>query len=121
LYNKLESIIEEYIENSAEYTEMEVNLLKLSNLIKEDYAHKLNINFDLLQIKSKEQEKTNYWKSGTGYGFGNNESWDINNYIKEKEIEKIEIFNCLRNINNNINDTTIVYLNDSILYKYFDS
>jgi len=119
LYNKLESIIEEYIENATEYTEMEVNLLKLSNLIKEDYAHKLNINFDLLQIKSKEQEKTNYWKSGTGYGFGNNESWDINNYIKEKEINKIEIFNCLRNINNNINDTTIIYLNDSILYKYF--
>lgn len=117
LYNKLKSIIQDYIELEKKYNNIELDLLKLSNLIKEDYTDKLNINFDLLQIKPK--DKIYYWKSGTGYGSGNNESWDINNYIKEKEIENIEILNCLININNNINDENIIYLKSSIIFKYF--
>ena len=118
LYKKLEPIIHEYIESDYYYNEIELLLLKLSNLLKEDYSDKLNINFDLLQDKTKDT-KLQYWKSGTGYSYGNNDSWDINNYIKEKELEKIEILNCLININNNINDNNIIYFKESILFKYF--
>jgi len=119
LANKLNPIIQDYIELDTEYNDIQLLLLKLSNLIKEDLSNKLNIDLDINKTPNQDQTKNNsYWKSGTGYGSGNNKDWDINKFIKETEIKKLEVINCLKNINEKINNNNSNFIKSSCLLSY---
>lgn len=120
LANKLTPIINEYIEINTEYNDIELLLLKLSNLTKEDLSNKLSIDLDINKINNLGQTTKNntYWKSGTGYGSGSNKDWDINKFIKETEIKKIEIINCLIDINSKITNENSNFLKNSCLLSY---
>jgi hypothetical protein len=120
LANKLKPIINDYIEIDCEYNDIELLLLKLSNLTKE-YYDKLCIDLELSKknIITQTQNNNSYWKLGTGYGgSGSVNNWDINNYIKETEIKNIEIINCLSNICNKLTNENSNFIKDSVLLTY---
>ena len=121
LANKLNPIIQDYIELNSEYNDIEIYLLKLLNLTKEDLLNKINIDLDINKINSLDSEEINsnkYWKSGTGYGSGNNKDWDINKFIKETEIKKLEVINCLKNINEKMNNNSSIFIKNSCLLSF---
>jgi ubiquitin-protein ligase len=117
LAEKLEKI-EEYIEDNIEYSNIQLHLLKLSNLTNE-INNKINIDFELNKDKTINSNQKTYWKLGTGYGYGNNNTtWDIKNYIKEKEFKNLEIVKILLALNNDLNEENIEMINNSILLNY---
>jgi ubiquitin-protein ligase len=120
LANKLNPIIQDYIELDTDYDDIELLLLKLSNLIKVDLSNKVNIDLDINKIPNQDQTTKNnsYWKSGTGYGSGANKDWDINKFIKETEIKKMEIINCLKNINEKMTNKNSNFIKSSCLLSY---
>jgi ubiquitin-protein ligase len=121
LANKLQPIILENIELNSEYDDIELPLLKLLNLTKEDLSNKINIDLDINKINSLDNEeiKSNkYWKSGTGYGSGNTKDWDIHKFIKETEIKKLEVINCLKNINDKMNNNNSNFIKNSCLLSF---
>jgi len=130
LGNKLEEIGKDYIisdsplnaNSSISFNDIEYELIKLASLTKEISMDEVKININLPKISNTSLESTNnYWKSGTGYGSEGVKNWDIKNYIKEQELQKEEITKCLKKINNLINDSSMNYINDSILMKYLIS
>ena len=123
LANKLNPIIQDYIELDTEYNDIELLLLKLSNLIKEDLSNKVNIDLDINKIPNQDQttKDNSYWKSGTGYGSGVNKDWDINKFIKETEIKKMEVINCLKNINEKMTNKNSNFIKSSCLLSYIIS
>ena len=107
LATKLNPIIVNYI-NQNEYSNLELNIIKINNILNESISC---INFDI--IKKVNTENINYWKSGTGYGNSlDKDNWNINDYIKEKEIKNIEISNYLEEINNLITNDNLIKVND---------
>jgi ubiquitin-protein ligase len=118
LANKLEKVIEENIEYNIEYNDIQLHLLKLSNLINIT-NDKINIDFELNKEIMLNSNQKNYWKAGTGYGYNDNsKTWDIKNYIKEKEFKNLEIAKTLSLINKDLNDDNIEIINDSVLLNY---
>ena len=119
LANQLQPIIKNYIINDIEYNnELKYELIILSSLTKNNQD---KIKFDIpIPKQTKITQSSSYWKSGTGYGTSNDifNGWSIDKYIQEKEFEKNNILKCLRKINNLINETTILLLNDQILELY---
>jgi ubiquitin-protein ligase len=120
LVKKLEPIIHEHIDiDNTNYNSLEYALLLLNNLTGENTSNKLNIELDCNTIINKDTT-IQYWKSGTGYGHNSSSSWDINNYIKKKEIKNLEIINTLEIIKNELlnNNDNIKILMNSILTDY---
>ena len=66
--------------------ELEILLIKLASITKEDSIEKeiLNIEFQKI-IKESKESKDKYWESGTGYGHDSTKNWDITAFIKEQE------------------------------------
>jgi ubiquitin-protein ligase len=121
LAEKLNLIIDSYIDNSLNNNPLENYLLKLSNITKENYHDKLSIDFVISNISKKntKTDKTiNNWKSGTGYGTSNTNTWNINQYIKEKEIVQSEIYELLKEINNILNEENLIFIKESCLLRY---
>jgi ubiquitin-protein ligase len=60
-------------------------------------SKKINLNLKKFNISKK---VNNFWKSGTGYGSYHQEStWNIEEYIQEKELKNIEIIKLFSSIN----------------------
>jgi hypothetical protein len=119
IHKLLEPIIYDYIDNNNEFTDIELLLLKLAHLTKDFSTNKLELKIDIPKIKEISNDESNkYWKAGTGYGFENTSSWDIKNYIKEKELFYNEITKILGNINILINKENIDIICNSCLCKY---
>lgn len=118
LSNALENIASDYIviDDNMSYSELEYALINLSNITKE-VTLEIKIKIPL-PIISNNTTENKYWKAGTGYGYENLNNWDINKYIKEQEIQKNDITNCLEIINNNINQGNINNILESPLIKY---
>ena len=122
IHEQLEPIIKNYIEfDNNEFTNIENLLIQLSYLIKDNLFEKIPIKLEIPKINKKTSSDKNYWKAGVGYGHGNGTSWDIKNYIKEKEIQQTEIANILYQISENINETNIKYILDSCLLNYINN
>lgn len=116
LANKLNPIINNYIDDSQSVDELENILLKLSNITKEQNSNKLSIDFDIL---SNNNITTKTYKSGTGYGSNSCENnWNINNYVKEKEVIQMETCKMLKQINNLLNENNFKFIKDSCLLGY---
>lgn len=120
LASKLNPIINDYVDESLSFNELEHLLLKLSNITKEQYSEKLSIDFDIQNISVMQNEnKSQTWKSGTGYGSSSNENnWNINNYVKEKEVIQIETCKILKSINSLLNEENFHFIKDSCLLRY---
>lgn len=111
LAEQLEPIIEKHLDHDK-YSDLDHQLIKLANITKSiNYVNLIS----LIKNKSNtENTYTKYWSAGTGYGNDNCATkWDINNYIKEQELQNEELTNCLHNINKLIHNYDIN--NDSIL------
>lgn len=119
LAKKLEPIIKDNIEIDKVYLDIELALFNFANLVFGQLIDNIeNIDIDLDIPKKDQLIKTKYWKSGVGYGSERTNQWNINNYIKQKELLNIEITNSLTIINNNLTNDSIVYLEKSILLTY---
>lgn len=120
LADKLNPIIDNYIDNSQSFNEFENILLKLSNITKEQYSDKIVIDLVTPNISSNKIINLNKtWKSGTGYGSSNCEdNWNINNYVKEKQIIQAETAKILKQINCSLNENNIIFIKDSCLLRY---
>jgi len=120
LASKLNPLINDYVDESLSFNELEHLLLKLSNITKEQYSEKLSIDFDIQNISVMQNEnKSQTWKSGTGYGSNSNENnWNINNYVKEKEVIQIETCKILKSINSLLNEENFHFIKDSCLLRY---
>ncbi len=102
LVTKLKPIIYDNIDqNNTDYNSLEYALILLHNLTGDNTNNKLNIELD---FNNSKETNNNYWKSGTGYGHTLAPSWDINSYIKQQEIKKLEIVNILEIIINELTD-----------------
>jgi len=119
---KLDNIIDEYIELDSVYDEIELNLLKFTNLININYTNKLNINLDIINfytLDTPSNTNQTYWNSGTGYGSNRaGTNWDIKNYIREKEHKQYEILKYLEIINSKITNENIIFIKNSTLLIY---
>jgi ubiquitin-protein ligase len=119
LVNKLNPIIDIYIDDSQDINEIEELLLKLFNIIKEKYENELSIDFDIPNILPNKINNNELWKSGTGYNtYNNNNDWNINDYIKDKEFIQLEIYSILNRINNILNNDIFIIIKNSCLFKY---
>lgn len=117
IYQQLEPIIDGHLYIDTEsYNIIEYLLISLSTFTKYIVS---DISIIKLDFKKSEIIKDNeYWKSGVGYGYDKAPAWDINNFIKEKEINNFEIIKILLKISENIDKNNLKYINDSILYDY---
>jgi hypothetical protein len=124
IHEQLEPIIKNYIDSNFDnnkITIIENLLIQLSYLIKDNVFEKVPIKLEIPKINKNTIQTNNYWKAGVGYGHGNSSSWDIKNYIKEKEIQQNEITEVLYQISENINQTNIKYILDSCLLNYINN
>jgi ubiquitin-protein ligase len=117
LAQKLDPIINDYIKSNDEHNDLDYNLLILANLIKEN-DNKLNIDIDIMKFDSTNKNDDKYWKSGTGYGSGNEKGWDIKSYIEDQEYKQQQIVNVLKKINDIIDVNNIPNITKSILFTY---
>ena len=119
LADKLNPIIDNYIDNLQTFNELEHVILKLSNVTKEQYSDKLTIDFVISSVPNNDNIRKDTWKSGTGYGSSNCENnWNINNYIKEKQIIQNTTCELLKQINTLLNENNLIFIKDSYLLKY---
>jgi len=102
--------------------ELEYELVKLSSMTKiftNSNVNNINIKIPVPDKKQMLTKNTDaYWKSGTGYGHNANNTWDIKSFIKDQEIQRLEISKCLCKINKKISDDTFNIIKESILYNY---
>lgn len=117
LANRLEPIIKDYlIPNEIIVNELEHEMINLAVLLKDSIDNK--IKFDI-PIPKQNKINKGYWKSGTGYGSGNDSNnWSIEKYIKEKEYENIKLNEILININKLLDKSNLELINGSIFESY---
>ena len=107
LGKKLEPLLSEHIilenNNNSEYEQskgiLDRYLMKLALLSKEKAYEWLDLSFDITKINFKNNIKSEYWKAGVGYGYGNKSNWDITQYLKNQEKDMEEIIDILEMIN----------------------
>lgn len=121
LSTQLEPIITEYIHDTlaSSYNDFEYSMTRLIALTKECATDKQLIKICVpKQITTIVQESP--WKSGTGYGTDTTKmkKWDVKMYIKEQELHKEEITNCLQKINSMIPDISSESIKESVLITY---
>jgi len=100
---------------------LEYSLIKLAIHTKESLENSFKINIDVPKIKSGSIEtNSKYWKSGTGYGYGNDElqTWDIKSYIEEQEVLNDELLVIISSINKMITMDNYMIILDSVLLTY---
>jgi ubiquitin-protein ligase len=107
------------IDSKLTYNELEYELIKLASITKDYKFDKIMIQIHAPKIMySETNTKNKYWKSGTGYGNEGQQKWDISTFIKEQELQNIELISCLKNINSLITIDTMNKIYDSSLIKY---
>jgi ubiquitin-protein ligase len=117
LHEQLKLIILDYVDNDENsYNDIEFLLLKLNNYTDNNNYCQIPIKIEVPKIEYIKEDK--YWKSGTGYGHEFKNSWDINNYIKLKEINQIEVIQILNELFTKIDNDTVKYINNSSLFNY---
>ena len=108
LSNKLEPIIQDYVKlEESKFNELEMLFIRLASMTKENSidSNIFNIEFNkiLSQNKSVNNPTNKFWKSGTGYGNdATTSNWDISIFIKEQELQTIELKDLLKSINEKI-------------------
>jgi ubiquitin-protein ligase len=125
LSTKLEPIIQDYVKlEESKFNELEMLLVKLTSITKEKSIDSqiFEIEFNKIVVENTTTNKSanKYWKSGTGYGHDNGGSnWDISLFVKEQELQNIELTNLLKSINNKIDSVdSFEFINDSILFTF---
>ena len=116
LVTKMKPIIYDHIDKNNNYNSLEYALIVLHNLTGYNINNKLNINLEF--NNTCKESNNNYWKSGTGYGHTSASSWDINIYIKQQEIKKLEIVKMLEIIINELTIQNITIILNSTLILY---
>jgi len=70
-------------------------------------------------VSSHKIKKNNTWNAGIGYRSNDvNDDWNINNYIKEKQVTQIETCKILKQINSLLNENNFIFIKDSYLLKH---
>jgi len=116
LADRLEPIIKNYIIDKVDENELDNEIIKLTVLLKDNIDNK--IKFDI-PIPKQTKINKGFWKSGTGYGSGNDiDNWSLEKYIKEKEFENNKLNDILIKINCLINKNNIDSIYGSILESY---
>jgi len=127
LGSQLENVAYKYIIPDApsnsnptiSFNDLEYQLIKLSSITKEKPSEEINIKIAVPKSTLLESNSKNkYWKSGTGYGGDDQKNWDIKAYIKEQELQQLELVTCLSNINGMIDDSSFEMINESVLLVY---
>jgi len=95
----LQPIIHNYIlDKKSEYFEWDTMMIQLQSLTKTNNIENI-FNIKPSIIVKTEKKDTQYWTAGVGYGYGNNMDWDILNYVKETELNNMELILLLNKIN----------------------
>lgn len=98
---------------------LEYSLIKLAIHTKETVENSFKINIDVPKIKSSSIENdSKYWKSGTGYGNDELQTWDIKSYIEEQEVLNDELLVIISSINKMITMDNYMIVLDSVLLTY---
>jgi len=115
LGSKLETIIQNYIELEKDsINDLDELIFKLTSITKEKFVDSDIFDIEFNQISLENKNENNYWKSGVGYGHDLiNSNWNISQFVKNQEIQNIEIANLLKSINEKI--TNFDCISDSIL------
>jgi len=96
IIEKLEKEYIIYTENKNQ--EIDKHFNKLLSISKTQFFDKIDFKFSSTYQQSHNEQKS-HWVSGTGYGSNDIKSdWDINKFIKEKDIINTEHLECLKNI-----------------------
>ena len=110
-------IVEEQAKDMDEL--LEYSLIKLAIHTKETVENSFKINIDVPKIKSSSVENdSKYWKSGTGYGNDELQTWDIKSYIEEQEVLNDELLVIISSINKMITMDNYMIVLDSVLLTY---
>ena len=120
LADKLENIIQDYVLLEAStFINLDFLLIKLASITKENMKSINLLDFEINKISTeKGKDNTKFWKSGVGYGHDSIKAWDISAYIKEQEVQNIEIKNLIEKINEEINNENINIIFESTLPIY---
>lgn len=119
IYNLINPIINDYIDITSEFTKMELLLISLTTFTKEKNLDCVNLNIIIPKLENTVNiENNKFWKAGTGYSNNTSSTWNIKNYIKEKNINDSKIKNILYEINKEITNDNINIFNNSCFYNY---
>lgn len=69
-------------------------------------VNKYHIDYVPLNVTNNTNDDRNgkYWKSGTGFGFGKQDGWDVKEYMSSDEEKNVQVTNLLLNILNILKD-----------------
>ena len=118
LVDQINPIINNHIKMNTKYYEIENLALKLNLHTKEHVLENL-INITIPKnIKNTISSDGKYWKSGIGYGTGNNNNWSLTTYIKEQEIQNNELINILHEFILLLNEENIEEIYKSVFSQF---
>lgn len=100
----LGKILEEHFMNNLDMNDNPFNFIdiKILELLKDNTNSNINLNFNKIITDTKLTKKKGF-VSGTGYGSGNHNNWDITKYIDISKTNETISINILSDINNYIN------------------
>lgn len=114
--SNFEKYFNEYIYVDKKMEEIVLLLIQTSTLLGTSLFDDFKINIKYTTVTFK--KKSDYWSSGTGYGYHGCDDWDINKFIKScKDITKIVIQNIIK-INELFKKKEYSEENDIIEYIY---
>jgi ubiquitin-protein ligase len=97
--NKFEPHFNKYIDinnYSLSLSKMDKIIFEILTIMGVNEYTDFNIKFDLPKFDIK--EKSQYWGSGTGYGYEGKTTWDIENYLSQQNNKKSDIIRYLQMI-----------------------
>nr|QFG74641.1 MAG: ubiquitin-conjugating enzyme [Megaviridae environmental sample] len=112
----------ENIGNSVEthkcYSDYQLNLIKLQNVSKLCTCH-YNIELDYLKFNFDNQNKSQYWSNGTGYGYNSNTSeWNVQQYLESVNTIQTDKIKIVDNIVKSLEEVESL---DNILLDYISN
>jgi ubiquitin-protein ligase len=108
------------IENNP-FEFIELKMVELLYISKVQPQNVINISIGIDVIKSGQPDiksSKTVWKSGTGYGSRNDDTWDISTYINMINSNNTHIINIIDSITSYIDNIKIDYIINPSLYKY---
>jgi ubiquitin-protein ligase len=108
------------IENNP-FDFIELKMVELLHISRIQPQNIINISLGIDIIKSCQPDiksSNTVWKSGTGYGSRNDDTWDISTYINMINSNNVHIINIINSISQYINSMSKDYIINPSLYKY---
>lgn len=118
---EIEKYIDEHIlcKEIKEVDDVDRKNIDILMLLGENLYQDINVSINYSKFVLKDTSNDNkYWKSGTGYGYGSKNEWDIKHFIKEKAFKDQELSRNLKDLYKLLDENNYLKVVNSPVFKY---